>query len=737
MVSEFIFEHSVSAILIILAVIGSLILGAYSFRRYLPFNLLSLTLGIVRLLFLFLLFWCLLMPSLRQATRRMLKPRFLVAMDVSKSMELTPREDVTTRWQTAREVISQPWTRIVGAQANIDVFPFAIEPGSRISLETAMDLTPDGEATHLRSSIQRIIDRYRGQNVEGMLLLSDGVDTREATDEWASDAWPFPVYTARLEPPDLWEVEPDVRVDAVNTARRVVVGWDTELSAVISGQGTDGAMIPVQLLKNDELLQEIPTQIPEGGGSREVQFQLNHEVVGQHVYTVNLPALEGESNTNDNHFSVSILVTDDRNRLLYVEGVPRWESKYLNRVLQANTLIEPLSFVRGPGGEFLTYGTRGSMTTEMTERELSFFHILLLGDLNAEELGEQRAQNLVNFVEDGGSLVLLGGSKAWGDEGYAATALRRLLPLRSSPRARPAEGRFQVRITEDGLQHQIMSELRDHQDGLPPVLSYFPGGELSAGATALAEVEDAGEAQPLIAVQRYGHGKVTVILTDSLWRWRLHPGPEDHFSAFWDQLIAWSAPTEAELDDYQLDLFADADQLFMGESILLQARMGSRDESALRDLSANCEIIAPSGRRIPFRMTPQTVTTSTGRTLPGFAVEVTPEESGMYRAVAQATVGDSADVIESSPYSFYVRPFTPESIPRPINVDVLTSLAQHSDGQFMQPDEVNAVLSALTMEATDEERISFSSLWNNWWIIMGLILLLSIEWTTRKMKNMA
>ncbi len=735
MLSEFIFEYTTATTVIMLALIASLLLGAYSFRRYLPLNALSLYLAIIRVLFLAFLIWCLLLPSLRQATRQIIKPRFLVAIDTSRSMQLTPREDVTTRWQVAREILSQPWTRVIGAQADIDIHPFDVEPGSRLRLTDIADVTADGEATHIRSSLRRIIDRYRGQNVEAMLLLSDGVDTRETTDEWASEDWPFPIYTVRLEPPGLWEVEPDIRVDAVNTPRRVVVGWDTELSAVISGQGTGGAMIPVQLLKNDELVQEIPTQIPEGGGAREVLFQLRHDNVGQHTYTVNLPALEGESNTNDNFFSVSVLVTDDRNRLLYVEGVPRWESKYLNRVLQANPLIEPLSFIRGPDGTFLTYGTRGSMTTDMTERELSFFNILLLGDLSAEELGEERAANLVKFVEDGGSLVLLGGPKAWGRDGYAATALQRLLPLRSSTHAQPAEGRFQVHITDDGLQHATMSALRENRDNLPPLLSYFPGGELSAGATALAKVEDGGTLQPLVAVQRYGQGKVAAFLTDSLWRWQLQPGEQDHFANFWNPMIAWLAPTEAELDEFQLDLFADADQIFMGESIVLQARMGSREETALRGLSASCELVAPSGRRIPFRMTPQTVTTSSGRSLPGFAFEVTPEESGMYRAVATATAEN--DAVESAPFSFYVRPFTPESIPRPINSDVLTALAESSQARFMDPQDVNAVLSALKMDADDEERISFRSLWNNWWILLILVSLLAIDWTTRKMKNMA
>ena len=79
-----------------------------------------------------------------------------------------------------------------------------------------------------------------------MLLLSDGLDTREASEDWVCDAWPWKIYTVRLEPPGVWEVEPDVRVDNVNTPRRVTQGWRTELKAAVSGQGTKGQALNVQ-----------------------------------------------------------------------------------------------------------------------------------------------------------------------------------------------------------------------------------------------------------------------------------------------------------------------------------------------------------------------------------------------------------------------------------------------------------------------------------------------------------
>ncbi len=735
MTGEILLEHTIPITLLLAAAIGSLLIGAYSFRRHLPKSPMRRFLAAVRLLFLLLIIWCLIMPVLRKARQHLLKPRFLVILDTSRSMTMTPGEDITTRWQTACEILTQPWTRSVSARSDVHVYPFSADPGSRVNLEDVSRLRPEGEATYLRSSLRRITERYRGQHVAGILLLSDGIDTRETTSEWAAEDWPYPIHTVRLEPPDIWEVEPDIRVDAVNTPRRVLIDRDTELSAVISGQGTGGAEITVQLFKDDEPAQEIPTRIPAGGGSREVHFRLSHDTAGHYTYTVNLPPLPGETNTNDNFLSVSVIVADDTHRLLYVEGVPRWESKYLNRVLQAGTLVESLSFIRGPDGQFLTHGIRGSMTTDMTEEELKFFNILVLGDLDGKALGEERAANILQFVEDGGSLVLLGGSRAWGGNGFQNTALRRLLPLRSSPMAAPAEGRFRAQITEEGLQHPVMGELRHGQTELPPLLSYFPGGEISAGATALVLVEDTGESQPLIAVQRYGNGRVAAILTDSLWRWQLQPGAGNIYADFWNSLISWMIPAEAETDEYHLDLYADRDQLYMGENILLTARAATRGEIVSSELSTDCEILTPSGRRIPFNMRPQAITDDEDRTVPGFAVDFKPDEPGMHRAVAETVIGDHRT--ESAPFSFYVRPFTPESNPRPINAELLKALAGNSDGRFLEPDETNEFLSSLTMTPFEESRVEFHSLWNNWWILMGLIILIGTEWAARKRKNMA
>jgi hypothetical protein len=83
----------------------------------------------------------------------------------------------------------------------------------------------------------------------------------------------------------------NLRVDTVNTARRVLVGWTTDLRAMVSGQGTRGNAASAQLLRDGKVLQETPVWIPDRGGAQEVSFQLTHPDTGVFIYTVLVPPL--------------------------------------------------------------------------------------------------------------------------------------------------------------------------------------------------------------------------------------------------------------------------------------------------------------------------------------------------------------------------------------------------------------------------------------------------------------
>ena len=733
------FEHTIPTLLLWLTILGTLALVAFSFRRSFEPSLPNIALFVFRVLFMVMLFWCLFMPQRQHAVTRRILPRFLVALDTSESMSLSSAPGVADRWAVAQQVIAGDWQDALENQCRVDAFTFSTRMGPRTAIDEAARATPDAPATALRDSLEKLTEQYRGQDVVALLLLSDGIDTREAMDKWANRQWDWPIYTLCHEPPPpkKAKADPDLRIDSAKTTKRVTVGWKTELKAIVSGEGTRGKPANIQLVKNGKLLEEAAVWIPDQGGSKEIAFSLDHPETGTFVYRVIAPPFPGESRTNDNSHTLSVQVVDTKNRLLYVEGPPRWESKFLLRTLKANSQVTPICFIRGHDGKFMALGPRGDVTPDVTADQLALVKIVVLGNLDADELGTVRAQNLLGFVEAGGSIVLLGGARAWSESGFPKSPLKKLLPV-APPIAKPRGGTFTAGLTESGRSHPAFAGDPALWETVPPVLSVFPAGKLSPGADALVTAETKGGAETVVAVQRYGQGKVVAILTDSLYRWKLDPDESGSkpYQRFWDQLLAWLSPSEKKLSPETIDIFANVDQLHLGEEIEISARTGKRKETTANPLVMRCEITTPDKRRVPFTMSSRHVTTPTGKTSPGYGIRFTAEQPGPHTVMAITERGGKT--IKSDPLSFFVKAFTAEKVPRPANVKVLRSLAERSGGRFFKdPRRLDQALTGLSIKAKDETRVTHSSLWQSPFVISCLLILLAIEWIIRKWRNMA
>jgi hypothetical protein len=383
----------------------------------------------------------------------------------------------------------------------------------------------------------------------------------------------------------------------------------------------------------------------------------------------------------------------------------------------------------------MTIGQAGSMTPEMREDQLAFFKIVILGNLDAEELGAARAANLVKFVEDGGSLVLLGGAKAWGEAGFAATDLRKLLPARR--RGDPIqEGDFPVQLTDTGRAHPAFAGDPELWEVIPPVRSLFAFSGLSPGARSLVEAQTDTGTQPIIASLRYGQGKVAAVFTDSLWKWQLSPDARTSqpYQRFWDQFIGWLTPEEQELEGNALEIAADRDQVYLGETIELTVQ--GRQADVLDDtLAVQCVITGPDGRAVPFSMGNRFIPTASGKAIAGRGYDYQADQPGLHTVLAEATVAGSK--VRSDPISFFVKPFTPESMPRPANEAVLQAIANAGGGRYCESAEaLDRALNSLQVDVEEDEISEYNSLWQQWLVLGCLIGLLSVEWIVRKSVNM-
>ncbi|MBP5510507.1 MAG: hypothetical protein J6Z49_06280 [Kiritimatiellae bacterium] len=741
--AEWIFEHVAPGWLLAAVFLASLLFSAYWAWRFLPRNGFSLAIAGARFAFLLTLFWILLLPGRKHSLTEIVKPRFLVLLDTSASMTQTADDSPAykNRWEAARAMLTSDGVKRIASRCLVETYPFQGDLGTPLSLEQAVSLTPDGRSSHLNLSLSRLFERLRGQTVAGVLMLTDGIDTREKNDLWASASWKAPIYTVRLEKPGTREERPDMRVENVDTPHRAVVGWDTQMTVTISGQGGKGEPFPVVLLKNGKEVEKVAVQLPPEGGSRDVQFKLTHPAVAAESYLVRIPVLPDEVQTNDNEMVTAVDVLDAKNRVLFLEDVPRFESKHFSRALFANKDITPLAFFQMPdrttgAKQWVAYGDRQGGGFDLTPEQLRLNKIVILGDFDSDALTPVHCQAVLEFVEKGGSLILLGGQKLWGENGIAKTSLSKLLPFTRT--GGPAmEGRFAVEWTAEGRAHPALAQNKEMPQELPPVLSVFAGAKLSGGAFALANARTGQGEEPILISRNYGQGKVLAVLTDSLWRWQMQPGQgrEKPYPKFWRQIVQWMSPSETEMDRYFLELFTDAGTIAVGDPAILQARLalppGEKKKKAHRVV---CTLTTPSDRAIPFAMEDRMVRAAGGEEIPSYVTEFTPEEPGTFKAVAEVEI--DGQKIHSSPCLFSVRATSQELVLKPLNETVLRELARSSGGRYGDSAEINRVLEELAVEERRERKLEYRSLWHSPFLLVLLITFVTFEWILRKARNM-
>lgn len=739
--AEWIFEHSIPTGAILAALLVALAALAYAAWRYLPRNATGLMLVGLRVLFLLVLFWVLLLPGKKSAITEIIKPRFIVLLDSSGSMSQSADESAgRTRWESALDLLDRSWSKAVRAKCLVEVYPFHSDLDSPLAFEQISTLKPEGKSSHLNLSLNRLFERLRGQEIAGVLVLSDAIDTREKKDTWAESSWPAPLYVAELEKPGLPDDKPDMRVDNMDTPRRAILGWDTALSVTIAGQGGKGEPFPVILFKNGKEVEKIAVQLPPEGGNRDVQFKLAHPDVATETYTVRIPLLPGEAQTNDNEMTLAVDVLDAKNRVLFLEDVPRFESKHLTRALFANKDITPLAFFQLPNRkvpgtkEWVAYGDRQGLTFDLTPDQLRLNKIIILGDFDSEAISPEHCRTILEFVEKGGSLILLGGQKLWGENGISKTELSKLLPFTRAG-APALEGKFNVAWTAEGRAHPALANNPDLPAELPPVLSVFTGCTLSGGAFTLVDTAIDNGRQPVLVSRVYGQGKVLAVLTDSLWRWVMQPGDEKPYPKFWRQIVQWMSPSESDLDKYHLELFTDAGTIAVGDPAILQSRLVIPAGETRKNWKVACEVTTPADRTITLAMAGRNIQASGGSEIPGYVAEFTPSEPGNYKAVAAVEI-DGKKVV-SAPCLFSVRATSQELVLKPINEKVLKALARASGGRYGTADDLDKALQDLRVNEHRERKLEYRSLWQTLFVLSCLIGLLAVEWVTRKLRNMS
>ena len=335
---------------------------------------------------------------------------------------------------------------------------------------------------------------------------------------------------------------------------------------------------------------------------------------------------------------------EDRRRILYVEGEPRWEYKFIRRALDEDSPIRLASLLRTTPNKFYRQGVESEAELAdgfPQERDALFaYDALIIGSFAAAELTEDQQTWVRDFVsERGGSLLMLGGRRGLADGGWANSIVAEALPAQLPDLDAPSFVRapFAVSLTAEGeesLLTQLSSDSQTNRElweAMPDIADFQYLGQIKPGAVRLLDADVRGTAQPLLVHQRFGRGSAYILATGGTWRWQMQlPSEDQRHETFWRQILhalASGAPRPVELT---------AERVFYGDEDEIVVRAQVRDRSF--------EPIADAAVSVSVRRDFSAPSTLTMNPVPGevgmYQATVQAEEAGLYRFEATAELGE-------------------------------------------------------------------------------------------------
>ena len=443
------------------------------------------------------------------------------------------------------------------------------------------ELQPSAPVTHIGDSLKQLADETADLPIGAVVLLSDGSDNSGGIDlETIATlrSRRIPVHTVGF---GLEQVPHDVEINDVTVAPRALA--DSRLSATVSlhQRGYAGRKSTLTVRDGDKVLTSRPITLGNDGAVQTETLLFNAGAAGAKTLSFAVEVLPDEENRNNNSVTRLVNVDSDKRRILYVEGEPRWEYKFMRRAEEDDRIVKVASMLRTSENKIYRQGIDDPKELAdgfpSTADELFAYQALVIGSVEASYFNPQQQELIHQFVDRrGGGLLLLGGQFSLADGGWGASNLADLLPVTVPSR----KGTFHrdhatAMLTAAGAE-SVISRLAedpaknaDRWKKLPYLMDYQDPGTPKPGAAVLAEMTAGGRKLPLLITENFGRGRTAVLATSGTWRWQMSsPVGDTTHDDFWRQLLRWlvtdtpgrvvaSVPSQMLFDDGRVQFSAD------------------------------------------------------------------------------------------------------------------------------------------------------------------------------------
>ena len=667
-----------------------------------------------------------------------------VLVDSSESMAM-PAEGRDTVGETRLDVAQRLiLDEIESASAGSKVALFHFND-TLLRADAVAELRAEGDRSRLAESLTDLATHFDQGALAAVVVLTDGAHNGGAVNWDALGATGIPVHAVGIGPT---RIAGDVELAELALPSRTSPNAQVAARLVIrhTPARDSGYEVRVRVVDGESVLaaESISVDPATPTFAKDIVFPAG--ALGLKELTVELEAPPDDPLPGNNRQSALLDVTPDRHRVLYLEGEPRWEFKFIRRAVAEDDDIELLTWLRTTPRKTYRQGT--SDPDELAEgfpislEALYRYDMVIIGSLPATSLSDEQHDWLARFVaERGGGLLALAGRQALDNGGWDVKPLARTLPVTV---ARPGDtpnygrGNYAANPTDAGLR-SVLTDIggtgsrEQSWETLPMLGDYQPLGTPKPGATVILEalgrimrsgadvVVLGGAAKPLLVTQPYGYGRTAVLATASTWRWRMRTPPDDsRHSLFWRHLIRHFA--SAALPRRQLSLHAD------GDSLAVRVGLKNPRYEPLTDTAITAHVTAPDGESFEVALGRIAGESAFGETIPA-------PNPGIYRVEVAGLAGPAMSEGGSpDPLAALARvgEANREQFGANLNDVLLRRLAEATGGHYWLPDDLSGLADALAFSRAGIHERQQLPLWNAPFLFLLLLLLKCTEWSLRR-----
>jgi len=598
------------------------------------------------------------------------------------------------------------------------------------SVSSFLESQPSGTRTSLAASLMDVLREARFSPLAAIVLSSDGADTTGglSSAELAEVAgFGVPVHTIAIGRESIPE---DIELADVMLPNKALPG--STITARVSIRHDAAASTRLKVYNGDDLLESLPIELQPDTINTTAWVNLEFAEAGHHQIRFSVDGIPGERELRNNSRSALVNVADQKYRVLYFEGEPRWEYKFMRRALSDDEDLQIASLLRVSPNKYYRQGIDSPEQLESgfptTRDELFAYDALIIGSVEAASLTDEQQTIIHDFVsERGGSLLMLAGPNGLGNGGWGQSQIADVLPARLPPATTDSffRKRAVVVLTPQGADDQML-RLADTTDAnreswnrLPEIADYQVTGNLKpAAVTLLHAMTDIGQL-PLLIMQQFGRGHSYILASGGTWRWQMSMPVEDQsHETFWRQLLralVAHAPN-------RVSLMAGDDTGVTGVSL----RAEFRDDAfrPVDDIGVTAIVTHQDGDSWSIELAPSVDE-------PGvFHADVSPTASGnwYFEAIAER----NGEPIEVARTSIHYESGQAEYFDFRRDSRALQRLSEATGGRYLEPGELDALPDLLRYSSSGITETNNRAIWDAPAVFLLLLLLKGGEWLLRR-----